>query len=282
MLAPRLAIDLSGNAVRVVIGSLGGPMWAASAELPTGSATHGTVTNSAEVAKVLKQVLAGAELKESRALIVANDSLASFRVLSFPRDTSEPKIDAAVRAQLPMDGSRMGVQRYELTHNGSDRTVFAVAFDRSRVQAISEAVKLAGLDPTVVELKSLCLARVAPASECVVLDLSVEPAEAFLISGDVPRLWHTFSVPNDGSQAAAVATGIKSVLNFHRRQATGKGLASNLPVYITDQPKVRRFGPAVSHLLGHSVGAMPLLPRVPPEVQDGTYLACLGLLMRRR
>jgi hypothetical protein len=282
MVAPRLAIDLSGDAVRVVIGSPGGRMWAASAALPTGSSSHGTVTNGAEVAKVLKQVLAGAEFKESHAMIVANDSLASFRVLSFPRDTSEPKIDAAVRAQLPMDGSRMGVQRYELTHNGSDRTVLAVAFDRARVQAVGEAVRLAGLDPTVVELKSLCLARVAPAAECVVVDVSVDPAEAYLISGDVPRLWHTFGVPNDESEAASVATGIRSVLNFHRRQANAKGLVSDLPVYFTDQVSVQRIGPAVSALLGHSVSVTPPLPRVPPEVQDGPYLACLGLLMRRR
>lgn len=257
-------------------------MWAASAALPTGSSSHGTVTNGAEVAKVLKQLLAGAEFKENHALIVANDSLASFRVLSFPRETTEPKIDAAVRAQLPMDGSRMGVQRYELTHNGSDRTVLAVAFDRSRVHAVGEAVRLAGLEPTVVELKSLCLARVAPASECVVVDLSVEPAEAYLISDDVPRLWNTFWVPDDDSEAAGVATGIRSVLNFQRRQANGKGLVSDLPVYFTDRADVQRLGPAVSDLLGHSVSVMPQLPRVPPEVQDGPYLACLGLLMRRR
>jgi hypothetical protein len=282
MPASRLAIDLSGNAVRVVIGNPGGRMWAGSAALPAGSSSNGTVTNGAEVAKVLKQVLAGAEFKENHALIVANDSLASFRVLSFPRDTIESKIDAAVRAQLPMDGSRMGVQRYELTHNGSDRTVFAVAFDRSRVHAVGEAVRLAGLDPTVVELKSLCLARVAPTSECMVVDLSVEPAEAYLISGDVPRLWHTFRVPNDRSEATSIAAGIRSVLNFHRRQANGTGLVLDLPVYFTDQAIAQRIGPAVSDLLGHSVSVMPHLPRVPPEVQDGAYLACLGLLMRRR
>jgi hypothetical protein len=257
-------------------------MWAASAALPTGSSSHGTVTNGAEVAKVLKKLLAGAEFKESHALIVANDAVASFRVLSFPRDTSEPKIDAAVRAQLPMDGSRMGVQRYELTHNGDDRTVFAVAFDRSRVHAIGEAVRLAGLDPIVVELKSLCLARVAPASDCVVVDLSVEPAEAYLISGDVPRAWHTFWAPSGESEVATVASGIRSVLNFQRRQANGRGLVSALPVYLTDQAAAKRIGPSLSDLLGQAVSAAPQLARVPPEVQDGQYLACLGLLMRRR
>lgn len=257
-------------------------MWAASAALPAGSAHHGTVTKPAEVAKVLKQVLSGAEFKDSHALVVASDSLASFRVLTFPRDTSEPKIDAAVRAQLPMDGNRMGMQRYELTQNGSDRTVFAVAFDRSRVQGVAEAVRLAGLDPSVVELKSLCLARVAPASECVVVDPTVDPAEAYLISGDVPRLWHTFRLTGDGSESASMATGVRSVLSFHGRQANGNGLAHDLPVFITEAASAQRIGPALSDLLGHPVSAMPHIPRVAPEVQDGAYLACLGLLMRRR
>lgn len=282
MIIPRLAIDLSGDAARVVIGSPGGRMWAASAPLPVGAASHGTMSNPAEVAKVLRQILSGAELKESHAMIVANDSLASFRVLTFPRDTSDPKIDAAVRSQLPMDGNRMGVQRYELTQNGGDRTVYAVAFDRSRVNGIAEAVRLAGLDPSVVELKSLCLARVAPASDCVVVDLTVDPAEAYLISGDVPRLWHTFKASGEESEATSVATGVKSMLSFHGRQVSGNGLAPDLGVFITDPDIAQRIGPAVSDLLGHPVAALPRNPRVAPEVPDGAYLACLGLLMRRR
>jgi hypothetical protein len=282
MLNPRLAIDLSGDTVRVVIGSPGGRMWGASAALPAGSANHGTVTNAAEVGKVVKQILGGVELKESHAMIAVNDSLASFRVMTFPRETSEPKIDAAVRAQLPMDGTRMGMQRYELTQNGNDRTVFAVAFDRARVKAVAEAVRFAGLDPSVVELKSLCLARMAPVSECVVVDLAADPAEVYLISRDLPRLWHTFRVSSDETETASVAAGVKSVLGFHRRQADGNGLPSDVAVFITEQAAAERIGPAVQDLLGQPVSVMTYRNRVAPEVQDGAYLACLGLLMRRR
>jgi hypothetical protein len=282
MLAARLAIDLSGDTVRAVTGAPGGRLWAAEAELPAGCVSHGTVTNPQEAARIIRQLVERAEFKDNRALVAANDALASFRVLSFPRDVSDSKIDVAVRSQLPTDGNRMGVHRYDLTPNGGDRLVFAVAFDRPRVSRVAEAVRLAGLEPAVVELKSLCLARVAPVPDCVVVDLGVEPAEAYLIIDSIPRAWHTFAAPSDGLEAASIAAGIRSVLGFHRRQTTGNGFVSDLPIYVTDKATAEQFGSEVSEFVGHPVAAMPQLARFAPEMKQGTYLACLGLLLRRR
>src|SRR5438552_8209050 len=88
----------------------------------------------------------------------------------------------------------MGMQRVEVADNGPERTVYAVAFDRLKVQGLAAAVRLAGLEPSVVELKSLCVARVPPVPSCVVLDITVSPAEVLLVDGPLPRLRHTFKV----------------------------------------------------------------------------------------
>lgn len=285
IVSPRLAIDLSGNVIRIIFGSPGGDMRCAEAPAPPGSMAGGSVHDSAAVAQALRQLLARAEIRENRALIAASDALASFRVLSFAKDATEPKIDAAVRSQLPADGNRMGFQRQELTVNGSERTIYAVAFDRQKVQKLAATVRLAGLEPAVAELKSLCVARMAPLPSCVVLDLTVEPAEVFLIDRALPRLWHSFKVDPENSENAygRVASGLRTVLGYYKRQPGGTEFGPEVPILVTSEEVLPpRNRDAVETLVGHPIREMPTPSRVDSEIPYGTYMACVGLLMRRR
>jgi hypothetical protein len=247
--------------------------------------TGGTVTDGGAVSKVLRQLLARIEVTESRALIAASDSLASFRVLSFANGASEQEIDATVQRQLPTDSSRMGVQRHQLSRNGAATTIYAVAFDRAAIQGLAATARLAGVEPTVVELKSISVARAAPLASCVILDLSAAPAEVFLIDGHLPRLWHCFKAkPETGDDDVdKVAAGLRTVLNFYKRPSSGGSFGPDVPVLISGDHSLSTSALAtLERLLGHPVEELPAPPRVPAEFRHGPYLACLGLIMRRR
>jgi hypothetical protein len=285
MLAPRLAIDLSGDVARMLVGNAGGPMRYAVAALPADSMRNGSVEDSGAVAKVLRQLLATATITETRAMIAASDSLASSRVLSFAKDTTEPKIDAAIRAQLPEDGPRMGIRRQELTPNGTERRVYAVAFDRSKVQGLAATVRLAGLEPAVVDLKSLCVARVAALPACMVLDLTANPADVYLIDDSVPRLWHSFQadLESRGDLPNRLAAGIRTVLNYYVRQTSGAAFDPEAPILIAGESSLPAgCAEEVGRMVGRPIKNFPTPPRVPPEIPHEAYLACLGLIMRRR
>src|SRR5579872_5482431 len=104
MITHRLTIDLSGDMIRVLAGIPGGPMRSAEAMAPAGSLSNGSVIQSGAVGALVKELASRADGKETRAMVVASDALASFRVLSFTKDTADAKIDSLVRAQLPVDG----------------------------------------------------------------------------------------------------------------------------------------------------------------------------------
>jgi hypothetical protein len=283
MLPGRLAIDLSGPMIRILVGHPGEPMRCAEAPAPAGSMKGGAVEDSGAVASVLRQLVTRVEIKETRAMVVASDALASFRVLSFAKDTTDPSVEAHITNQFPMDGSRMGMQRQELTHNGGDRLVYAVAYDRPKVQMLAATLRLAGLEPTVVELKSLCVARVAQVAACVVLDLS-DPAEIFVIDNSLPRLWYGFQAAPQAIEVltANVATALRSALSFYRRQPEGSAFSDAAPILISsDQAFPSSIAASLENLLGHPVAPLPVPPRVPVDIRHGTFMACLGLVMRR-
>lgn len=248
--------------------------------------TGGSVSDAAAVAKVLRQLLARTEVTETRALIAASDALASFRVLSFAKDASEHEIEATVQSQLPTDSGRMGVQTHRLSRNGVATTiVYAVAFDRAAIQGLAATARLAGLEPAVVELKSISVARAAPMASCVILDLAGEPAEAFLIDANLPRLWHSFKakLATGRDDVSAVAAGLRTVINFYKRPPSTAAFGPDVPVLISGAHSLPSKAVAtLEHLVGHPFGVLSAPARVPAEIRHGTYLACLGLIMRRR
>lgn len=250
--------------------------------VPENAMDGGRVLEPAAVGGALRQLLARAEITANRALIAASDRIASFRVLTFPSETSDADVDAAVRSQLPSNSERLAVRRIEVLVGRPERTVFATVWDRDQVQAIAEAARYAGLDPAVVDLKSLCMARAVPVPSCIVLDLSNHPFEAVLIDDHVPRVWHGFEVEADGDHAAMLAAGLKPILSFYRN-ARGAGFGPDSPILIrSDQVLPSLMSTRLKELTGHPVEPLPQPPRVDPELRYAAFLTCVGLVMRRR
>lgn len=251
------------------------------AAAPPGSLEAGRVIEPTALGQALRQLIARSEITTTRALIGASDAIASFRVLTFPKSATAPVIDAEVRSQLNLGSERMALRHLEVLAGRDVRTVFAAVWDRGQVEAIASAVRQAGLEPAVVDLKSLCVARALTVDSCIFLDMSAEPCEAVLVDQGVPRVWHTFKVESGGDLALAIAHGLKPVLGLHRRSG-GAGFGPDSPILVrSDQVLPSLLSVRLEQLTGHPVDPLPQPKRVDPEVRYGPYLTCLGLVMRR-
>jgi hypothetical protein len=281
--ATRLAIDLSGGLIRVAQGVIGGEVRCGTGGTPAGAFEMGHVKDPGAVGAALRQLLARAEITETRALIAASDSIATFRVLRYPGATTDQEIDAAVAKELPLDPGRMATRWVELESTDGVRAIYAVAWDRSLVQKLTDAARAAGLEAIAVDLKSACITRAVAAPSCVVLDMSSNPVDVILIDSHVPQVAHSFelNVPAGDDLVPALASSLQTVLRFYkRRRDTSFGSAA--PIFILGEQVLP--GQAVSklsELVGHSVEPLPCPPRVSTEVRHMTYLTCLGLMMRR-
>ena len=282
-LSNRLAIDLSGGLIRVVDGSLGGPMRCGSGGTPAGSLVEGKIRDVPAVASALRQLLARTEINDTRALIAVSDSLATFRVLKLQPAATDEEVDALVTRELQMDPQRMSTQWLDVTDGHPYRLVYAVAWDRSLIKGVVDAARLAGLDPVAVDLKSTCVARAVAEHACVVLDTTTNPAEIVLIDGHVPQVWRSFrlDVAAGDEIGPFLAAPLRTVLSFYERRRDTE-FSPSAPILVAgEQSLSARASVALSKLLEHPVVPLPIPARVPAETRFATYLACLGLLMRR-
>jgi len=278
----RLAVDLSGGTLRVLEGTPGGPMRCGESAAPAGALEGGRVLDALALGQALRQLLARSDITTTRALIAASDVIASFRLLNFPKGTSDSDIDAAVKLELNIGSDRMAARHIEVAGNREDRTIFAAVWDRQQVQAIASAVRNAGLEPAAVDLKSLCVARAIPVASCILLDMTADPCEAVLIEDGVPRTSHSFRLESGGDLALALANGLKPALAFQKRFGAG-GLGSDSPILVrSDQVLPSLLTGRLEQLTGHPVDPLPRPPRIDPDVRFVPYLTCIGLVMRRR
>ena len=119
----------------------------------------------------------------------------------------------------------------------------------------------------------------------MVLDVTVSPAEVFLVDGSLPRLWHTFKVDlsNGTELGQQLAGGARAVLSFYKRLPGGSDYPADAPVFISGEGSPSPLlVSAVQARIGHPIQALPAPPRISPEIRYGPYMACLGLIMRRR
>jgi hypothetical protein len=274
---------MSGEVLRVVEGSLGGPMRCGSGGTPPRGLVNGRVADVSAVSGALRQLLARAEIRETRALVAVNDATASFRVLKLPPATSDEAVDSAVVRELPASPERMSTQWSDVRNDDGGRHVYAVSWDREPVKHAADAARGAGLEPVVLELKSASIARAVPEPSCVVVDMSGSPAEIVVVNDHVPELWHSFEVsaPVAEDIVEELVTPLRQVLRYFSRRRDGH-LRASAPILISsDQVVSGRMLLSLSQALGHRVEPFPIPQRVPEEVRHGTYLTCLGLLMRR-
>jgi hypothetical protein len=249
---------------------------------PSGSFVGGKITDPIGVGSALRQLLARSEIHESRAMVAASDALATFRVLSLPASTPDSNVDSVVAKEFPLDDGRMAAKWVDVRTDARDRVVFATAWDRSLIKGLTDTVKAAGLEPVVVDLKSACIARTVTDTSCIVVDMTSIPTEIVLIDGSVPLLSHHVEISSHTSDdlLPALAEPLRSVIRYASRRPDS-GFGAKAPILVaSDQPPAPHAMATLSNLLRRPVEALSI-PRRVPDIRYATYLACIGLLMRR-
>lgn len=251
--------------------------------VPESAWNAGKVLDPNAVGQAIKQLLARTEIVQTHAHVAVSDAVATFRVLDLENAASDQQVSAAVAKELALDPERFATRWVDVGEEDDRRTVYAAAWDRTTMKSISDAVRAAGLDPVVVELKSAALARTVSDRSCIVLDLVSNPAEIVIIDRHLPQLWHGFELKTPISEGLeeALATQLLSAIRFFKRRRDTSLRPTSPLLVASEQTLPGQLLNDLSDLVGHPARALAAPSRVPASVRHSTYLTCLGLMMRR-
>lgn len=249
--------------------------------LPDGLIRNGDPVEPAVLAQFLGRALAGAGIATRRARMTLPDDAAVSRHITLPlmsgRDLARAvrfeaerhlpiRIDRACWSWDVIERSRTGIQ------------VYLVAAWRDVVQHYVEVARGAGLEPEVIEPRSVAVARAVDQDRALLVDATPRHMHLTLLVRGQP----VFTDDQDsGRDAAQRREALERLLQraFRYQTTAGSGSSRMAPVLLAGDLETADFslavpgGPVTRVLNGH-------LPAAPSEFRAGRYLANLGLAMR--
>jgi Tfp pilus assembly protein PilN len=213
----------------------------------------------------------------------------TYRFLSLPRVKPALLDEAILRAarkeiSLPLDELYLSWQ--PLPGKGDEQAFFVLGVPRNLVDAMLQTLNVARVEPYLMDLRPLALARAANRGDAIVVNLQPDCSDIVFIANGIPRVIHSIIPKSDGAtledNIRRLADELTKTAAFYQSSHPGSHLSPTTPLLLTGELAVET--PA-SGLLQAEVEypIETLVPPVecPPELPVAAYTASIGLALKR-
>jgi hypothetical protein len=246
--------------------------------LVAGSLRGGDPIDAEQLAGELKSALARAGITAKKARIAISDDAAVVRVIDIPR-MPKRHVPGAIRylseQETPFPAGRASLAWHVIERGPHTMRVYLAAAWKDVVQRLTDAAKGAGLEPQIIEPRSLSINRAVGQEQAIVLDAGEMVAGLTFVSRTETPFSDQVPILGGGKWDAANLM-LGRALRGHRGAAPPVLLAGDLEA-AANRPESAFRGVSVhaasAALNGHG-------PARPSSMPGGALLAPLGLAMR--
>lgn len=257
----------------------------ADCQLDPGLVKDGAVANQAEVSAKIVYLTKAQKIRAKKVILGLSGLHCFFRVLTLP-DVSGQLLESAVKLEaeklIPIPLEQLYISWQIIARQGTEIKTFLAALPRSMVDSTVGAVREAGLDPYLVDLKPLALSRVADRSTAIITDLQPTELNIVVMVDRVPQLARTVSLDKTLSRddkLALIKEELERTIKFYNSSQSKNPLDSEVPVLVSgiiaeglDLIKAAN--------LKHPVLEMESPLKSPEGFPAGHYLVNIGLALK--
>jgi Type IV pilus assembly protein PilM len=246
--------------------------------LVAGSLRGGDPIDTEQLAGELKSALARAGITARKARIAISDDAAVVRVISVPR-MPKRHLGSAIRflseQETPFPAGRASLAWHVIERGQNTTRIYLAAAWKDVVQRLADAVRAAGLEPEVIEPRSLAVNRAIGRDDAIIIDAGEMVARLTYVSRTETPFADQVPVLGDGKWGAANLM-LERALRSHRGTVPNVLLAGDFEA-AASSPEAALLSvsahTASAALNGHG-------PARPAGMPGGALLGPLGLAVR--
>lgn len=213
----------------------------------------------------------------------------TYRFLSLPRlkpALIEEAILRAAKKEISLPLEELYLSWQPLPGREEEQDFFILGVPRNLVDAILQALDIAGIEPYQMDLRPLALARAASRRDAIVVNLQSDCFDIVFIAGGIPRVIHTISPRSEGAtledNIRRLADELAKTVAFYQSGHPESQLSPTTPLLLTGELAAE----VPTHGLLQAEVAYPvetLVPPVacPPELPVDAYTASIGLALKK-
>ena len=241
-MANVVTLYLDDTSLKLLVGGSGGiKKWA---ELPLGPGMlkDGVIIDEAAVASRVKELLKSQKVRARKVVTGLSGLHCLFRLITLPR-LSKALLTEAVRREaerlLPVPLEQLYLSWQVMPGSGEGIRVFLAAFPRDSADALNRTLRRAGLNPYLIDLKPLALARAANTATAIVADVQPTELNIVVLVDRIPELIRTISLPEGGQtrrkKLSLVKEELDRTMTFYNSSHEERPLDPEAPIFISGE-----------------------------------------------
>ena len=257
--------------------------------LPEGTVKDGLVLQSQSAGEAIAELFKSAGIPKERVVVAISGMSFTHRFLQMPR-MKPGQVDEAIRRaakkeiSLPLDELYLSWQA--LPGKDEEQTYFVVGVPRHFADALARTLKIAGIEPYLMDLQPLALARAAGRADAIAVNLEPDCFDIVFIAGGVPAVIHSISPRGEGAtledNILRLADELTKTAAFYESRHPESAMKPSLPLLLTgdlalDTPARGLLQSEVKYPV--ELPAPPL--DCPPEFPAPSYTVNMGLALKR-
>ena len=279
-----VAIDVDSSSIRLLeISERRVERWV-SAAIEPGTVRDGAVADPEALGAQIRRLVRSSGVRTRHVVASLSGLYSTSQVLTLPPQTEREArraIPGLAREAIPLEDIRLEWQLMRPDETG--QKVLVQGVPASLVDTQLAALRSAGINPHVIETKTVALARAVDRPQAIIVNVEPASMDVVVVVNGIPQIMRTVAQPRDLSpeeQAHQVARTVEQTVNYYLDHHTGLWVPGETPLFLV--------GSMADHpILVETVGsrlAFPMEPfdppiERPPHLPTTQYAVSIGLAL---
>jgi len=212
----------------------------------------------------------------------------TYRFLSMPRTKPALLNEAILRAakkEISLSLDELYLSWQLLPGQGDEQSYFLLGVPRNLVDALEDTLKIAGIEPYLMDLQSLALARAANRRDAIVVNMEPDCFDIVFIANGIPAVIHTIVPRSEGAtledNIRRLADELTKTAAFYQSHHPESPLNPATPLLLTGELSLEApAGGLLQSEIEYPIES--LVPPVdsPPELPVASYITNIGLALK--
>ncbi len=288
---PVITLDIDSKSIRLL--EMKGNVvkkWAEASFETSKPAEEEPASGLPALGKAVRQLMASSGIKAKKAVASLSGLYTVSRVLSEsalpPAPTAGEAILEVANETMPLPEHRRYLAWQTISNRENERLFLAVGVSREVIDEEVHALKAAGIDPYVVELRSMALVRAVDKKQALILNIDSPSIDLIVVVNNVPEVIRTIAWnPNQLSleeTAEYLTTMLEANVEFYNSHHLETPLDPATPLVVTGQLAMNSdLVERLNATSGYHVEPLVLSVKYPAYLPVSQYVVNIGLALRK-
>jgi type IV pilus assembly protein PilM len=259
-----------------------------SAPLTPGLVKDGFILQPKAVGAIIDALFKSTKVPKQKVITTLTGLSFTYRILSLPKTKSslmEEAVQRSARKEIPLPLEELYLSWQPINGKQEELDYFVLGVPRNPIDAVVQALAEAGIEPYIVELKPLALARAANRGDVLIVDLEPDCFDVVLVAKGVPTVIHTITPRGEGANLEdnirRLSDELSRTVKFYNTSHPQTPLSPTTPLLLTGELATNV---ATSRLIQAETG-YPVKSLVPPlefpsALSPALYATNMGLALK--